>query len=219
MTVKPLGKFIVLEGTDGSGTTTQAGLLERALVERGIDCAQTREPSRGPVGQLLRAALEKRLSRDDAFHGFDWATLALLFAADRMDHVRSEVEPSLQRGQWIISDRYTLSSLIYQSVTAPDPELAFPWVTELNRNARRPDLIVVLDVPKEVAEQRRAARGGPEELFDRRELQAKLADAYVSAERYSADVLVHIDGTVSVEAVAQQIWSVVVRRFLEGTIG
>ena len=90
-----------------------------------------------------------------------------------MDHVRSEVEPSLLRGQWIISDRYTLSSLIYQSVTAPDPELAFPWVTELNRNARRPDLIVVLDVPKEVAEQRRATRGGPEELFDRRELQGE----------------------------------------------
>jgi dTMP kinase len=92
-------------------------------------------------------------------------------------------------------------------------------VTELNCKARRPDLVIVLDVPIEVAEQRRAARGGPEELFDRRDLQAKLADAYLSSERYSADVVVHVDGAVSVNEVAQQIWSEVSRRFLGHATG
>jgi dTMP kinase len=208
------GKFIVLEGTDGSGTTSQSSLLCDALVKRGISCVKTREPSQGPVGQLLRSALEKRLIRVDNGQGFDWATLALLFAADRMDHLQNEVLPALTKGHWVISDRYTLSSLIYQSITAPEEEAGLAWVKELNRNALQPDLVIVLDVSPEIAESRRRARGGAEELFDRRELQAQLAKAYISAARYSTETLLHIDGAASMDAVAEQIIQGVCRKFL-----
>jgi len=207
------GQFIVLEGTDGSGTTTQCRFLSEAIERRGIRCLVTCEPSKGPVGQLLRAALEKRLQRNGQAGSFDWATLALLFAADRADHVMFEIEPALAAGAWVISDRYTLSSLIYQSITAPRPEDARSWVTELNRHARAADLVIVLDVMSDVAEARRAARGGEEELFDRRELQTQLASAYCEANQYSGATLEHIDGNAPTERVAATIWETVQKHF------
>jgi dTMP kinase len=124
------------------------------------------------------------------------------------------VVPALAKGHWVISDRYTLSSLIYQSLTAPEEEAGLAWVRELNRNALRPDLVIVLDVSPEIAEGRRRARGGAEELFDRRELQAKLASAYLNAARYSTENLLHVDGAASMNAVAEQVILGVSQKFL-----
>jgi dTMP kinase len=201
------GRFVVLEGTDGSGTTTQCQLLVTTLVGIGIPAMATREPTRGPVGELLRAVLEKRLIRASGRQAsLDWSTFALLFAADRSDHVQEEIAPALASGVWVICDRYDLSSLIYQSLTAPDPDAALPWVRDLNLQALRPDLVLVLDVDAEVAEQRRRARGGTEELFEQRELQEKLAEAYLVAERFAPhDALEHIDGAASAVEVAAHV--------------
>src|SRR5690242_1367991 len=121
--------FIVLEGIDGSGTTTQAARLAQTLQARGARVHATREPSTGPVGRLLRQALTGTLVADERPVQLDFCTLALLFAADRMDHVRREIEPALARGEVVISDRYDLSSLIYQSETSPDAEQYLPWLT------------------------------------------------------------------------------------------
>lgn len=213
---RPRGRFVVLEGTDGSGTTTQVARLVQWLETFGIAALATREPSTGPVGQLLRCALEKRLTRASGANGtFDWTTLALLFAADRLDHLREEVIPALEAGMWVISDRYALSSLIYQPLTAPAPESALGWIRELNAQALRPDLVLVLDVDAETAEQRRRLRGGPEELFDHRSLQAQLAQAYRVAEHYTpADDLIHIDGTSSAADVAKAIASAIQGRLM-----
>lgn len=210
------GRFLVLEGTDGSGTTTQTARLVQWLDTFGITALATREPSNGPVGQLLRCALEKRLTRASGQSGtFDWLTLALLFAADRLDHLREEILPALEAGTWVISDRYTLSSLIYQSLTAPEPESALQWVRELNARALRPDLVLVLDVDIETAEERRRLRGGSEELFEYRALQAQLAQAYRVAEHYTpADALIHIDGTSSPAAVAKEISAAIQARLM-----
>jgi dTMP kinase len=212
-----LGRFIVLEGTDGSGTTTQCGLLVRALAAIGVKARPTREPTEGPIGQLLRAALEKRLVRASGGPAtFDWATFSLLFAADRADHVREEIRPIIDRGEWVVSDRYDLSSLIYQSLTAPEPDAALSWVHACNARAIRPDLVIVLDVDAEVAEQRRSVRGGPAELFEQRELQRQLAHAYCCAERFApADALVHVDGRASIDAVAASVLREVHARFLD----
>lgn len=210
------GRFVVLEGTDGSGTTTQCEVLVAALSAIGIRALATREPTAGPVGQLLRAALEKRLMRGAERQAtLDWTTLALLFAADRADHVTNELEPTLANGTWVVSDRYDLSSLIYQSLTAPEPEAALVWVRELNVNALRPDLVIVLDVDAEVAAARRLARGGAEELFERRELQARLALAYLAAERYApAEALVHVDGALPKADVSARLVELVRSRLL-----
>ncbi|HMA97413.1 MAG TPA: dTMP kinase [Polyangiaceae bacterium] len=192
------GRFIVLEGTDGSGTTTQCARLVEWLNTNGVAAIGTREPTSGPIGRLLRSAIEQRLvSAENSPKLLDWASLALLFAADRVDHAHDEICPALARGVWVVSDRYELSSLIYQSLTAPDPAGALEWVRTLNAKAERPDLTLVLDVDSDTAEARRRGRGGSEDLFEGRELQIRLVEAYRHAELYSggSGALVHIDGT------------------------
>lgn len=182
-------RFIVIEGIDGSGTTTQSKRLVAELTGRGLDARWTCEPSDGAVGKLIRAALERRLLAADGVtpESLDWGTLALLFAADRLDHVKRVIEPALVRGAVVVSDRYTLSSLVYQSVTAPDGDAALQWITALNQRAPAPDLTLVLDVPARVAAQRRNARGGPEEIFDEASIQARLAAAYSRARAFLPD--------------------------------
>jgi dTMP kinase len=196
------GVFIVLEGIDGCGSTTQAKLLVETLRQQGHSVTATAEPSTGAVGRLIRQAL----SGTDPSVAFDWATMALLFAADRLHHVQEVVAPALAAGQIVISDRYDLSSVAYQSATATQPEAMVPWIQSLNRFARRPDLTVVLDIDADTAERRRRARGGPEEIFEKRELQRRLVELYAEAERLvPGDPLVHIDAALDVDAVQRHV--------------
>jgi dTMP kinase len=205
------GLFIVLEGIDGCGSTTQAGLLVDALRAHGLMVTATAEPSAGAIGKLIRHAL----SGKDAAVAFDWATMALLFAADRLHHVQEVIEPALEAAQVVVSDRYDLSSVAYQSATAARSETMVPWIQSLNRFARRPDLTLVFDIDADVAEQRRRARGGPEEIFEKRELQRKLAHLYAEAERLvPGDRIVHVDGALAAAQVQRQV--VAALRQLEG---
>jgi dTMP kinase len=194
------GRFIVVEGIDGAGTTTQARELSLALELSGIATLVTCEPSRGPVGAFVRSALAVGPERPR----LDWASLALLFAADRLDHVAREVEPALARGVCVISDRYDLSSLIYQSATAPGGADVLPWIRALNQRARRPDLTLVLDISADVAAQRRHARGGEAELFEELELQRRLAALYARAETFvPGDPLWHVSADAPVAEVTR----------------
>lgn len=201
------GRFIVIEGIDGCGSTTQVKRLGATLQARGVSVHLTCEPSSGPIGQLIRQALQLRLVRGDGgTAGFTAEAMALLFAADRVDHVAVEIEPALERGVVVISDRYDLSSLAYQSATAAGGATIVPWLRELNRRARRPDLTIVVDVSPETAEQRRRARGGPPELFEKTELQRRLAELYLQAEQLvPGDPLVHVSGEGEPEQVAARI--------------
>jgi len=205
--------FIVLEGIDGCGSTTHAKLLAEAIEKRGFQVVLTCEPSTGPIGTLIRQALQRRLPGPDPAtpHSFDWTAMALLFAADRMDHLHSTILPALGTGSVVISDRYDLSSLAYQSVTSHSDSDAIPWIRELNAQARRPDLTLVIDVPAEVAEERRRLRGGVEELFEKRELQARLATVYTRAgELVPTDRVLHIDGVGGMSEIAAQVLETVI---------
>jgi dTMP kinase len=201
--VQPHSHFIVLEGIDGAGTTTQTRRLAERLRQDGCQVVTTCEPSSGPVGNLIRQALEQRLRLNSAEAlELDWATLALLFAADRTDHVSRCIEPALRSGAHVICDRYDLSSCIYQSLTSPDPKQALRWVQDLNCQVRRPDLTLVLDIDPDVAEIRRSKRGTEPELFERRSLQQRLAVAYQESQSYVPnDRLVHLDGELSIAEV------------------
>ncbi len=177
------GRFLVLEGLDGAGTTTQSQRLADWLRARGRRVHLTAEPSRGPVGSLVRQVLSRRLL--GAGQGrFDAAALARLFAADRLDHVASEVSPLLARGQDVVSDRFTLSSLAYQAAALAEAGIragrAGPmrWVEELNRLARAPDLTVFLDIEPEAALRRRRAASADPDLFEVTAFQRRVAREY-----------------------------------------
>jgi dTMP kinase len=206
------GIFIVVEGIDGSGSTTHTKLLGKALRQRGSSVVETCEPSGGPIGGLIRQVLQRRLFVTDATgpRAFAWSTMALLFAADRMDHLDSTVVPALRDGKVVLSDRYDLSSLAYQSVTAPNGDKVVPWIRELNAAALRPDLTIVIDVPADVAEERRRSRGGVEEMFETRDLQTRLCAVYREAEALvPSDRVVHVSGVGAVSDVAGSILNAV----------
>ncbi len=212
------GYFLVVEGIDGSGSTTQAKRLVDRFVSLGHVARFTFEPSQGSVGRLLRSALEGRLTGADGVtpHRFDWATLALLFAADRLDHVASEVLPALGRGEIVVSDRYLLSSFVYQSLTAAQGVEALPWLRALNREAVEPDLCLVLDVPADVAAGRRESRGGAEELFEASELQRRFAAGYARADELApGQTLRHVDGTGPLDDVTERLFAAVLARYPE----
>lgn len=199
------GFFLVLEGIDGAGTTTQTARLAEALRAQGRTVHVTREPSVGPVGLFLRQALEKKLV-DAAGEPLrlNGPTMALLFAADRVDHVQREIEPALARGEVVISDRYDLSSLIYQSATLDDGAASLAWIAALNSRVRRPDLTFVLHLQADRAAERRRARGGEPELFEVEELQRRLAEAYGRSNEFvPGDVLDIVDADAPIEAVSE----------------
>jgi dTMP kinase len=197
---KSEGRFIVIEGIDGAGTTTQARRLVAALRSRNIAAIETREPTDGPVGALLRQVLRGRLVSATGT-AFSWQELALLFAADRLEHASNELNPRRKEGTWLVCDRYDYSSVAYQSASAADAGV-IPWLRELNRHAPRPDLTLVVDVSPEVARARRLARASDKEIFDDDAFQARLAAFYRDIERhFPADRIVHVDGDGEADSV------------------
>lgn len=186
MTSDPRPPLIVLEGIDGAGTTTQAQRLSHWLSASGHLVHLTAEPSSGPVGQFLRSLLKQ------APGSFDPHALALLFAADRRHHLTAEIQPMQAQGRIVISDRYLLSSLAYQSLTVDRD-----FVAAANAAAPAPDLTLLIDLPVQAAAQRRRARGGPVELFDDLAVQTAVARAYRQEAQRALDLgqnLVIVDG-------------------------
>jgi len=195
--VKPIepGKFIVIEGIDGAGTTTQAKLLSELFASIGRKCLLTSEPSRGPVGLLLRQILsgrERTLCND---------VISLLFAADRIDHLDNEVLPSLRAGSDVVSDRYYHSSFTYQSLQGD-----LEWIRELNSNARAPDLTYILDLPADLAAERRRRDRTSEELYEKDSMQRRLEEAYRRLPSVLKDeIIVLVDGRGEIDAVHRAI--------------
>jgi dTMP kinase len=199
------GRFVVLEGLDGAGTTTQAQLLGEALRRAGRRVHVTAEPSGGPVGALIRQILTRRVGGPGG-GAFDAAALALLFAADRLDHVNGEVAPKLREGVDVISDRYTLSSLAYQGLTTGDAG----WVAALNGRAAAPDLTLFLRTRPAVAFRRRRAATLDREIFEEGAFQRRVARSYdraIARLRRAGQRIVELDGEQAVAAVAAAVLS------------
>ncbi|HEY3819729.1 MAG TPA: dTMP kinase [Polyangiaceae bacterium] len=208
------GRFVVLEGIDGSGTTTQVARLASRLREARVPVRSTREPSDGPMGTLVRQVLTGRLVVPGG-RAPGWATMALLFAADRMDHVESEIEPFVTEGGVMLSDRYDASSLAYQSVSSgADSKEAVEWIRSLNRYARRPDLTMVLDLQPDIAADRRSQRGEAAQLYEQNEVQRALAVFYKDLARHMPhDRIVLVDASGTVEEVHARVWAAYEKAF------
>src|SRR5438132_954411 len=158
------GRFIVFEGLDGAGTTTQSRLLAEKLQSKGRTVFLAHQPSDGPVGLLIRQILAGRTATpqaDGKLGVVDERVMALLFAADRLDHLTAQIEPRLARGEDVILDRYTLSSLAYQGAS-----VSHDFIQLANRYARKPDLTLFLYVPASAALERVRARGAKLERYE-----------------------------------------------------
>jgi dTMP kinase len=193
----PRPSFIALEGIDGSGTTTQCRRLAAALEKKGHAVLETREPTDGAIGRLIRSALAAR--PDPTVGELTPAALAL----HRLDHLERAILPALRTGHVVVCDRYLLSSLAYQSL---DCEPA--WVEAINRDARRPDLTLLLSLPTSTAvarvDGRTAAGSSAPERFDAASVQARVAANYAELARRTPDVVV-IDAAAAPDAVAAAI--------------
>ncbi len=192
------GRFVVFEGIDGSGTTTQCRMLSQRLRNAGRTVWTTSEPTGGPIGRVLRDILSGRLSAAPE-------TVAYLFAADRSDHLlgtRGIIE-RLDAGELVVCDRYKHSSLAYQSVEN-DPRL----VADLNRRFVDPDILFFVDVPASVGEQRISSRAR-REIYERIAFQEQVRSRYLELladeSRFRVEIL---DGSGTQAAIAEKIWLV-----------
>lgn len=190
------GLFVVFEGIDGAGTTTQAQLLTQAISALGEVAHFTNEPSEGVIGALTRRALRgETLGREG--RPLPSEAIALMFAADRADHWRNEIEPRLARGEHVICDRYLYSSIAYQGLEHPEA-----WVRGLNNPFPAPDLLIYLQASASLGAERRAARGGAPDRYEVDELQEKIALAY---DRLCAEAgALTLNAALSIEDLAER---------------
>ena len=174
------GFFIVLEGIDGSGKDTHMKLLSSELRERGYVVVETAEPSKDRVGTFLKNYAKTKGERLPA------ETEALLYAADRCEHVKNVIEPALRRGQTVISNRYLYSSLAYQGAVGVDLD----WIREMNKFAVKPDLGILLDILPEYSLHRMNRRRS---IFESADYLRKVRDIYLKLEREGELVRVNAD--------------------------
>jgi dTMP kinase len=191
--------FVVLEGPDGGGKSTQVARLAARLAERGHDVVTTREPGATPAGEAIRAVVL-------GGEALDPRTEALLVAADRAEHVARVLRPALERGAVVVCDRYVPSSLAYQGVARGLGVEAVERLSAWATGGLCPDVVVVLDVDPEVGAARRA---GPQDRMEREDagFRAAVRHAYLDlASRYGWVV---IDGTRPVDDVSDAVWAAV----------
>jgi dTMP kinase len=137
------GKLVSIEGIDGCGKTTHARLLAEWLRAHGYRVVVTDEPTDGTIGRIIKRALRGEIK-------LQVTTEALLFAADRIQHIAELIRPALKAGKIVITERYFYSSLAYQSARG----LSMAWLESINRAALKPNLSILIDLPAEAALQR-----------------------------------------------------------------
>ncbi len=187
------GAFIVIEGLDGSGKTTQAKLLTAKLAHN-YRALYTAEPSQGRIGAFIREDClyeKKRLLTEIE---------ALLFAADRIEHIENEIKPALQEGRLVICDRYVYSSLAYQGSAG----LSIDWIHEINKYALKPNLAVFVDVAPETVLQRLRRK---KSVMETLEIQQKVRDTYLNF--IAKGDLLRIDGDRPIEEVSEDLTKIV----------
>lgn len=196
-----MGKFIVFEGIDGSGKSTQIKMLAEKLEKMGIKCRRTLEPTFGLVGGVLHDILSGKIKADPK-------VTAALFVADRLDHILNEKDgllKSLKQGETVICDRYYFSSYSYQSVEVPGD-----WVVDANRlcaDTLKPDCTIFIDISPQTAMDRIVKNRDRIELYETEERLTQVRTAYFDAFRKMKDseCVKIIDGERTADEIAEDI--------------
>jgi dTMP kinase len=205
------GRFITFEGGEGTGKSTHAALLAERLKAFGVGVHLTREPGGSPGAEILRYVILSGVAKP-----LGAEAEAMLFAAARDDHLKTVIRPALERGVWVICDRFADSTRVYQGVAGEVDSRSIRALERIVVGDTKPDLTCILDVPAAVGMQRAAKRRG-DTGADRFENEAlafheKLRDGFLMLAASEPERCVLIDATVSKEDVAEQIWRIVSQR-------
>lgn len=204
------GRFITLEGGEGTGKSTQAKRLAQTLESLGKPVLVTREPGGSPGAEEIRKLIvEGEPGRWDAL-----TEMLLLFAA-RADHVARTIRPALRSGTFVICDRFTDSTYAYQGVGRDTPRETIRRIESVVLEDFKPDLTLVLDLPVEIGLKRAEARGAAETRFEKfaPDFHERLRQAFLDIARRAPDRCVVIDASGNEDEVAEAIWQAVARRF------
>jgi len=196
------GILIAFEGIDGSGKSTQIGMLKERMRQKGICCYTTMEPTDAPIGSLIHQIMTGRVKADPR-------VIAALFAADRLDHLLNEVDGmvyKINKGINVITDRYYFSSYAYHSV-----DVDMDWVIKANEqssNILRPTVTVFIDTDPDIAIERIAKNRFHQELFEKKSRLMKVREKYFEAFEKLGKVeqIVVVDGNRDEQKIAADIW-------------
>jgi dTMP kinase len=191
------GFFVCVEGLDKSGKTSQSILLVEELCKKGFDAIYTTEPSNGEIGKFIKKYVLRRKNRVPA------VVEALLFAADRADHVENEIKPMLAKGKIVVSDRYVYSSLAYQGAAG----LNLDWIKEINKQALKPDLAIYIDIPVEHLLQRYKK---DKSVMERLETQKKVEEIYNKLVQKGE--LIRVNGKRSIEEITKDMQAMILNQ-------
>lgn len=188
--------FIVLEGIDGSGTTTQSEIIYQKLKKTGKKVILEKEPSDLHIGEFINLFLKKEKKIDSM-------ALQMLFCADRFDHIKNKILPALKNGNIVICDRYFLSTIAYSSLIAKED---FFW--KLSKEFLQADLTFFLNIKSELAIKRIKKRSNKEEIFDSQEKLETISKTY---DKYIGKVINNymINGEQGIEKIAKTIEKIV----------
>jgi dTMP kinase len=199
-----LENFVVFEGCDGAGTTTQQAILRQKLEylninDKRLQVFSTSEPTNSPIGKLLRSVLADSVQ-------FSPETIAFLFAADRSEHIFGQdgIKNHCQNKDFVICDRYVLSSLAYQGISCGEE---LPKI--INSSFPAPELLIFFDIESEKALQRIEKRGKQKEIYEYLDFQVKVRKIYKKLLPYCAangSIVEIIDAGSSIEEVSEKVW-------------
>src|SRR6476646_5077566 len=203
-----LGKFITFEGGEGAGKSTQVSMLAKRLQLLGLGVVVSREPGGSAGGEAIRHVLLSGAAKALGPHAE-----AILFAAARADHLRQIIRPALERGDWVISDRFADSTRIYQGVLGNVEARMIARLEKLTVGELGPDLTIILDLPPEEGLARAAKRRGeaPVDRFEREafDFHKKLREAYLELAEREPKRCVVINAGADPATVAEFVWAVV----------
>lgn len=204
------GRFITLEGGEGTGKSTLQLAMRDRLAEQGIDALLTREPGGTPRAEAIRALV---LNPPDGT-SFSPLAEALLMNAARSDHLDLLIRPALASGKWVICDRFSDSTRVYQGVTGAVPQDVLLEMEHHVVAESRPDLTLILDAPVTVALERRAARGGNLDVFEKRGLafHEAVRAAFADIAKREPGRCALIDASLPAPKVADLAWAVLSAR-------